>query len=226
MRSPSRSIRIPFVFLAALAALLLAGCASFSWQTTFEHEADLVAARGQPARIWDNDDGTRTFEYSTQPMGVSAWMYTIDEKGVIVDQLDALEHRHHDRVRRGMSVEEVQRTLGEHRSVQRFPRMNEEVWDWNVPNQWPGIIATFLNVHFVEGVVERTSYSYIYPNDGNGITGFGAGFGGGGAFGGFYGHPFFAYPYVDHAYWGAPYPYGSHVRWRHSHGWIGWPAYW
>lgn len=163
-----------FLWLLVLAALVgLGGCASF--QTRFDYEADLIAKRGQPKHVWINEDGTRTLEYSTQPKGETCWMYTVDASGRIVEQLDALDHRNHNRVKPGMTVEQVQRTLGAHRSVQRFPRLNEEVWDWNVPNPYPGILATFLNVHFIDGKVERTSYTYVYYNDPGDFGWFGPG---------------------------------------------------
>jgi hypothetical protein len=47
------------------------------------------------------------------------------------------------------------------------------VWDWNVSNPYPGILATYLNVHFVDGRVDRTSYTYVYPSEGNGLGMFG-----------------------------------------------------
>ena len=124
--------------LVATVLLLLSGCAGMTFQTQFNDEAELLAKRGAPTKVWENEDGTRTLEYSTQPYGETAWMYTVNEQGIIVEQLDALAHKNHGRVRPGMTVEEVQRTLGQHRSIQRFALSGEEVWDWNVPNDWQG----------------------------------------------------------------------------------------
>src|SRR5690554_2327791 len=114
--------RISGWLVMALALVVLSGCASM--QTQFAREAELVAARGEPHRIWDNPDGTRTYEYSTQPNGSSTWMYTIDANGSIVEQHDALSPRNRARVERGMSKDEVARLLGEHDSVQIYRRLN------------------------------------------------------------------------------------------------------
>ncbi len=189
--------------LAMIAALvLLGGCASLTAQREYADEAELRANRGEPTRVWNNEDGTRTLEYATQPYGDTAWMYTVDAEGRVVEQLDALGEEGLARVRPGMTLEEVERLLGQHRSVQRFALSGEEVWDWNVRNRWPGVLATLFNVHFVDGKVVRTSYTYVYPRDG----GWGIGMWSG--------------PRTHWGMgWGWPHP------WVGPHPW-GWPYYW
>lgn len=189
------------VVLFAVLFALVSGCASFSMQREFEDEASLVGARGQPSRIWINEDGTRTFEYATQPFGDNAWMYTIDGDGRIVEQFDALSRKNLARVQKGMTVEQVQRLLGQHRTVQFFSLSGEEVYDWNIRNEWPDLRATRFNVHFVDGVVERTSLTFVFPRDGMFGWGFGLGFGDG-----------------PHPLWGG--------LWGWPHPWAGWPYYW
>lgn len=186
-----------FAVLAAL--LLLGGCTTFTTQRMFTDEAELLARRGEPTRVWENEDGTRTLEYATQPNGETCWMYTVDAGGVVVDQFDALEKDNLARVQKGMTSEEVERLLGRHRTVQRFVLSGEEVWDWNVRNQWHGAVATRFNVHFIDAKVTRTSYTYVDPRNG-GAFGFGLGMWSG-----------------RHPYW------GMGLGWRHP--W-GWPYYW
>ncbi len=153
--------------LAALAViLLLSGCATVpSTRHVFTTEAEILAAYGEPVKRWANDDGTTTLEYSTQPNGEITMMYTVDQGGVVLRQENALADENLARIERGMTKDEVARMLGRHRSVQTFVNSGEEVWDWNVRNDYPGILATLFNVHFVDGKVVRTSRSYIYPND-------------------------------------------------------------
>ena len=151
--------------LAALMALaLLAGCASFALHPVAS-EAEALAAFGEPVQRWQNGDGTTTLEYSTQPMGETTLMITVDSAGVVLRQEDALAMENLARVEPGMTREQVSRLLGRHRSVQFFSLSGEEVWDWNVHNDGPGI-ATLFNVHFIDGKVVRTSRSYVYPRDG------------------------------------------------------------
>jgi hypothetical protein len=149
--------------IAALA--LLGGCAAFLPPPQVSTEAEALAAFGKPVQRWNNRDGTTTLEYSTQPMGQTALMITVDGNGTVLRQEDALSQENLARVERGMTREQVSRLLGRHRSVERFVLSGEEVWDWNVYNDGPGV-ATRFNVHFIDGKVVRTSRSYVYPNDG------------------------------------------------------------
>lgn len=197
-QGPCGRISLRVVLFAALFALL-SGCASM--QREFADEASLLGVRGEPTRIWTNEDGTRTFEYATQPFGDTAWMYTIDGDGRIVEQFDALSRKNLARVQKGMTVAQVQRLLGQHRTVQSFALSGEEVYDWNIRNEWPDLRATRFNVHFVDGVVERTSQTFVFPRDGMFGWGFGLGFGHGV-------HPSWG------GYWGWGWPYGG-PGWPH-----------
>lgn len=184
-----------FILLGSL--LLLSGCASLQ-PPTYSTESEVLANRGNPTTTWENDDGTRTLEYSTQPSGYTCWMYTVDFDGLVLSQLDALSDSGLARVRIGMSQDEVRRLLGQQRTIQYFPNSKEEVWDWNIRNDYPDLLATRFNVHFVDGVVKRTSRNNEYPRDGGLFFGFGHGPG-----------------YWGPGYWGP--------RWG---GWWGGPGFW
>lgn len=165
------------IWLLAL-VLALSGCAAFAPPRPYTTEAETLAAEGEPTRRWDNDDGTTTLQYSTQPYGVTCLTVQVDKGGVVLRQWDALSDENLAQVSKGMTGEEVSRLLCEHRSVQSFRLSGEEVWDWNIPNYGPGI-ATLFNVHFIDGKVVRTSQTYVFPRDG-------AVYGG---WSGYYGHP-------------------------------------
>lgn len=154
--------RIRIVIVVLLCSLLSA-CAALGPPSPMLNEAEVLGKRGEPTHVWNNEDGTRTLEYATQPYGVSAWMYTIDPNGTVVRQFDALSDENRRRVKPGMSSAEIRRLLGQERSVQRFALSGEEVWDWNVPRDHPGVVATLFNVHFIGDKVVRTSLSHIYP---------------------------------------------------------------
>lgn len=177
----------------------LSGCAMTPPRVLLT-EAEVVLHHGKPTRIWDNPDGTRTFEYATQPFGTQCWMFTVDRDGKVREQYDALSRSHLARVRPGLTQDEVRRLLGAERSVQRFSNSGEEVWDWNIERTMQGVSATRFNVHFVEGKVLRTSENHEYPA---GDWRFGLGYGsGGGAYWGLgWGWP--RYPYHGPG----PYPF-------------------
>ncbi|HRD35164.1 MAG TPA: hypothetical protein PLR02_13020 [Rhodocyclaceae bacterium] len=176
---------------------LLTGCAAFAPPRPLVDEADVRATRGEPTAIWDNPDGTRTFEYSTQPFGVTAWMFTLDPGGQVIEQLDALSAVSRARVRPGLTVDEVRRMLGRERSIQRFSLSREEVWDWSIPNEWPAVMATRFNVHFIDGKVVRTSISEI-TSDRGWLFGYGVGRGRGPYWGTGWGWP---HPFMGFHYW-------------------------
>ena len=154
------------IWLACIgvALLLVAGCATGPGRQ-YGSQAEALAALGEPVRRWSNEDGTTTLEYSTQPYGDRALMLTVDAAGSVIRQDDALSDENLARVEKGMTRDEVSRLLGQHRSVQTFALSGEEVWDWNVYNDGPGV-ATLFNVHFIDGKVVRTSRSYVFPRDG------------------------------------------------------------
>lgn len=192
---PLRLLRGIGMLLFVAVALQLAGCMTFAPPRPFTTEAETLAAKGEPTRRWQNEDGTTTLEYATQPYGRSCLMVQIDQGGIVLRQWDALDDENLVRVQKGMTREEVDRLLGEHRSEQTFRLSGEEVWDWNVRNYGPGI-ATLFNVHFIDGKVVRTSQTYVYPRDGA-LSG---------GWGGYYGHPWGWGP----GWWGYPRPFYPH----------------
>ena len=154
------------VLLLLVAATVLGGCAAFAPPKPYTTEAEALTARGEPTRRWHNEDGTTTLEYATQPYGHTCLMVQVDAGGVVLRQWDALDDDNLARVKKGMTREEVSRLLGQHRSEQFFKLSGEEVWDWNIHNEYGASIATLFNVHFIDGKVVRTSQTYVYPRDG------------------------------------------------------------
>ena len=188
--------------ILAVLVMQLAGCAAFAPPRPYTTETEALAERGEPTRRWSNEDGTTTLEYATQPNGWSCLMVEVDAGGVVLRQWDALAPENLARVERGMDKEQVSRLLGTHRSEQRFRNSGEEVWDWNVRNDGPGI-ATLFNVHFIDDKVVRTSQTYVYPRDGVLLGGW-AGYYGhlwGWGMGWGYPRPFYRHPFAHPWYW-------------------------
>lgn len=162
-----RGVRALLLALTLLGSVLvLSGCAAFAPPRPFTTEAEALSVRGEPTRRWSDDDGTSTLEYATQPYGHTCLMVQVDKSGIVLRQWDALDDENLARVKKGMSRDEVSRLLGQHRSEQFFKLSGEEVWDWNIRNEYGASIATLFNVHFVDGKVVRTSQTYVYPRDG------------------------------------------------------------
>jgi hypothetical protein len=155
-----------FCTSAVLTALIaLTACASADPMSVLRlrasSRADVLAQQGPPTRVWPDADGGSTLEYSQQPFGQRALMFKLDAAGVLQGFRDGLDNTERDRVLEGMTVEEVQRLLGQERTRVFFTLSGEDVWDWNVVPDQAGALRRF-NVHFKAGRVVRTSYSMVY----------------------------------------------------------------
>lgn len=155
------------LLVAVLAVAMLGGCAGWKGlrgiEPGLETRASIEARFGKPVAIWEDAEGGQSLEYSSQPYGDTCFMVRVDPAGTVraVDQV--LERSWRGKVERGMTREQVSRLLGRHRSVEFFPRVGEEVWDWTV-NRDPSSTVRF-NVHFKEGVVAYTSESHVSARD-------------------------------------------------------------
>jgi hypothetical protein len=151
--------------LATWAAASLQACVLFApapvWQPGVSTRDDVVRSQGPPTRIWPNPDGGSTLEYNTQPFGHTGWMFTLNAAGVLVNAQDMLLPAGREQVQVGMSAEQVNRLLGRERSRVFFYFSGEDVWDWHVASGTTSQELRF-NVHFVGGVVARTSQSVVY----------------------------------------------------------------
>lgn len=143
-------------------AVAVSGCAS--WLPVIEPgattEAEIQDTYGRPSFRRPEPEGASTLVYATQPMGISCLMVEVDASGRVLNARDALGDRNLARVEVGMTLAQIDRLLGPHRTEVFFPLSGEWVWDWNVPHFGPGI-ATRFNVHFKEGVVVRASRSFV-----------------------------------------------------------------
>lgn len=93
-------------------------------------EADVKREFGEPAVVYPEDSGARTFEYPRQPEGRRNYMITIGRDGKMSALRQVLTAENFARVRPGMDKAQVRRTLGKPAREQAYPLRNEEVWDW------------------------------------------------------------------------------------------------
>ncbi len=162
---PSFFFRWLFAGLCGAALCVLASCANLDplreLRLGSSSRADVQASQGQPRRVWQDADGGSTLEYSEQPYGQRAFMFKLDAQGRLQAFRDGLDNVERDRVVAGMTVNEVQRMLGQERTRVFFSLSEEDVWDWNIVPDAAGQLRRF-NVHFKGGLVLRTSYSMVY----------------------------------------------------------------
>ena len=93
-------------------------------------EADVRARFGEPAAIYDERNGDRTFEYPRQPEGQVNYMISIGPDGKMTSLRQVLKPANFAKVTPGADRIEVRRLLGRPAHRQVFDLKKEEVWDW------------------------------------------------------------------------------------------------
>ncbi len=117
----------------AVALALLAACDSKRIEKLEEGvatEADVRREFGEPAAVFNESDGSRTFEYPRQPEGRTNYFITIGPDGKMSALRQVLRADVFARVKPGMDKAELRRLLGRPAKTQTFALKNEEVWDW------------------------------------------------------------------------------------------------
>ena len=93
-------------------------------------EADVRARFGEPAAVYTEADGARTFDYPRQPAGQVNYMVTIGTDGKMSALRQVLKPANFAKVVPGLHKAAVRRLLGQPAQVQSYALKQEEVWDW------------------------------------------------------------------------------------------------
>ena len=136
---------------AALAALLvgLAGCDQqriAKLEEGVSSEADVKREFGEPKAVFNEADGSRTFEYTRQPEGQVNYFITIGADGKMTALRQVLKPSEFAKITPGLDKTEVRKLLGRPAKTQRFDlKPDEEHWEW----RWlDGQQAKLFNVSF------------------------------------------------------------------------------
>jgi outer membrane protein assembly factor BamE (lipoprotein component of BamABCDE complex) len=109
-------------------------------------EADVRAKFGEPAAIYAEEGGARTFEYPRQPEGQVNYMITIGTDGKMSALRQVVKAATFDQVRPGMDKAQLRRLLGRPAMTQAFELKQQEVWDWRfAENQQNKIFSVTLD---------------------------------------------------------------------------------
>jgi hypothetical protein len=111
---------------------------------------------GVPGFEFRNDDGSVTWEYSRQPMGVHCYMVTLGPDRIVRSFEQVLTDANYSRAREGMEREAIRRLFGKPARVEVFDNLREEVWEWRIEGM-PHNELTYFNVYFdaVTGLVRK-----------------------------------------------------------------------
>ncbi len=117
---------------AALLGVVLAGCDPqriSELEEGVSTEADVRARFGAPEAVWEGPGGARVFEYNRNPAGHQNYMITIGPDGRMSALRQVLNPTNFAKIRPGMAMEEVRRTLGKPANQERYPN-GEASWAW------------------------------------------------------------------------------------------------
>lgn len=120
-------------------------------------EADVRRWMGQPELIWEDDDGSRVLEYPRGPMGLETFFVSIGPDGRYRSTEQVLTDANFERVKAGMTRDDVRQILGKPTETVRFALSKEEVWSWR--HKAPDTRIMFFNVHFDQdtGLAKKVS---------------------------------------------------------------------
>ena len=144
-----------------LAALLLAGCASYGGRGLkpgVDRVENVLQLMGEPAMRWQNADRSVQLAYPRGPAGFHTYMVSIDADGKLRQIENVLDEKHFARIQSGMSKDDVLYILGPPQPgwTAYFKRRDELVWEWRYCDDWSE--AARFNVLFdnSKGTVRST----------------------------------------------------------------------
>lgn len=126
-------MRTKFFLISILLGLALAGCDPqriSELEEGVSTEADVRARFGQPENIWEAPAGGRVFEYNRQPAGHKNYMITIGPDGKMSALRQVLTPENFAKVRPGMMMEDVRRSLGKPAKITPYELKREVHYDW------------------------------------------------------------------------------------------------
>ena len=127
--------------IALIIALLIAGCASHDGRGLKPGVScldDVIQLMGEPARRWQEPDGSQLLAYPRGPAGFNTFMVTIGPDGRMISLNGVLNMKTFALIREGMTQEQVLRILGPSVAAWTiyFERRDELVWEWRYCDPW------------------------------------------------------------------------------------------
>ena len=127
-----------------ITVLLTSSCASLVPGTS--RESDVTAYFGQPAEQRQLPDGGRVLDFPRAPSGHENWRVTIRPDGIVRNVEQLLDDAHFNKLKRGMTMDEVKSELSRPGEYAAYPALSEEVLSWRYMEF--GSRRMFFNAHF------------------------------------------------------------------------------
>jgi hypothetical protein len=128
-------------WMPVLSVVFLAACASYSGGGLKPGESrleDVQRVMGEPAMRWQDADGSLQLAYPRGPAGYHTYMANFGADGRLQGIRNVLEPESFQRIRPGMTKDEVLRALGPSQPAWTayFKARDELVWEWRYCDNW------------------------------------------------------------------------------------------
>jgi hypothetical protein len=144
-------------YILALASIGLAAACATPAGFTGRTEAELSARMGPPSGEYRNSDGSRTLAYSTGRLGTQTYMAEVTPAGQVVAVRGARNDDTFQRIVPGMHRDEVLRMIGPPGDAMKFPRRNEDSWEYHYLDAWGYRAFFYVNFDANGIVVSKTT---------------------------------------------------------------------
>lgn len=124
--------------LAWTLCLAAAACASYDGRNLrpgVSTEAEVRSVMGAPALEFDSPDGRR-LAYPHGPLGTQTFMADVGADGVLRAVSQVLNDDTFQRIRAGMTRDEILRTIGPPGNTLGFKRTGHVAWDYRYRDTW------------------------------------------------------------------------------------------
>jgi SmpA / OmlA family len=149
------------IFLALTLTFGLAACDFIAEKKLKAGESTVEDVRklmGKPEMIWEEKDGSQTLEFARSPEGHQTYMVSIGADGKYRGMKNILVNDEFQKIKPGMTRDDVRRLLGKPTEVVTFKLKSEEVWSWRHMGEQNK--SEMFNVHFdLDGKAKTTSKS-------------------------------------------------------------------
>jgi len=130
---------------------VLVACATPA-SLTGRPEAELVSRMGPPSGEYRNPDGSRTLAYSLGQQGTETYMADVTSAGQVSAVRSVRNDETFQRIVAGMRGEDVLRMIGPPNDTMKFPRTNQESWEYRYVDTWGYRAFLYVNVN-ADGIV-------------------------------------------------------------------------
>jgi hypothetical protein len=143
---------------------LLAACASPA-SFNGRSEAELTSSLGPPSGEYRNPDGSRTLAYTLGRQGTDSYIAEVTPSGRVSSVRSVRNDDTFQQIAAGMRGEDVLRMIGPPNDIMKFPRTNQESWEYRYIDTWGYRAFLYVNVG-ADGIVVGKVTRRIEGRDG------------------------------------------------------------